>query len=271
MTDDKKIESPIISRLLRSESLLLGAIPFVGSLIAFAFESGYLSFYDVPSSLIQLDLVRVITASAVVTLFALVFGILMKFISLVVNGDNPVRKALVRPLSAALVFLPLVFFVPKIASMWWLLGIFFLVMATLELVPPLIKKEPGKSYLERLETQLSQDKEREDSLRVDTSPAGKIDRNFVTPLGMAFFGLLIVFSMGRYQAQTKDSYFVQKENPGLLFVASFGEVLVFKSFDQSTKRITRELRVLKLHEGTPVVLERLKTGVLEAYDPKSGN
>lgn len=103
---------PSAFRLLQSEGALLAAIPFAGSVIALAFEAGYLSFFDVPVTLLQLDFTRIVTASAVVALLSIFLLIPLTLVAAVARGPHPVRRALLKPLVHALFFGTIIYFTP---------------------------------------------------------------------------------------------------------------------------------------------------------------
>ena len=166
-------------------------------------------------------------------------------------------------------FFPLFYFIPKPSYYWGFFALFLSALVSIQLLPPIFKRQPGTTYFERLEKQLSDDKDKQgDETPKDLSLASKIDRYLLTPLGMVIFGLLIVGAMGRDLAQNREQHWVLKDSPNFLLVDSFGDIFVFKSFDLDSKHIGDEVRVLKLHEGTPVPLERRYTGILQGAEKK---
>lgn len=57
------MSNKVVIERLKSEGILLAIVPFLGSLTAFAFEAGYLSYYDVPYDVISISLYRVLAAT----------------------------------------------------------------------------------------------------------------------------------------------------------------------------------------------------------------
>jgi hypothetical protein len=139
--------------IIKSEGVLLAAIPFAGSLVAFAFESGYLSFYNVPISWIQIDLVKVITASCVVLFFSLGLYAFLIPAALIVSGKTLIHRALLEPLAYTLLLGPFIYFLPESASnsktyFWFGFGLVFITAK--QFLLPLSIRTPGMTYKERL-------------------------------------------------------------------------------------------------------------------------
>lgn len=256
-------------KIAKSEGFLLAIIPFFGSLITLAFEKGYLSFYDVPTGLIQLDLARVLSASAIVAVFLSIYFLLVNYTVLLVRGKHPVRRALTKPFAAILVVLPLFYFTPKPLHWWGYFCLYFILLLAIQFIPPLFNRQKGLKYFERLEMQVNGDDDMNNNAEPNTPPKGtKLERYLITPVATMLFLLLIVLSMGLDHARSQDKYWVLKDAPDFLLVANYGEVMIFKYFDKNTKTIGEEVRVLKIQEGVSINLIRCYTGPLEAAKRK---
>jgi hypothetical protein len=67
-----------------------------------------------------------------------------------------------------------------------------------------------------------------------------------------------VFQSGIATAKARKTQLVMKADQTLLFVEQYGDLLLFKRFDPATCQLLPEIQLLKVGEGTPLVLTRLQ-------------
>lgn len=254
---------PLAIRLLKTEGAFLAAIPFVGSLIALEYEEGYLSFFDVPTSVIQLDLIRIISISIVLAFMFFGLLLLLDLIVAVVDSKHPIRQALLTPLLFALILGIVLTLSSAPATKWWSLAIVVIVAGATEFVPPLFKKEAGTTYLERLSKSLSEETQR---MRAQSASTNKLTygRQLTNFVALTLFCMMIVFTLGHKEAENKSDYWVMANDPAKLFVRKYGDLLVFKSFDPQSKQVGSELSLLKLSDSRPIILKKIHTEKLQA-------
>lgn len=234
-------------RIINSEATWLAAVPFVGSLVSLAFEAGYLSFYGVPITFVHLDLPQVAAASVLVAFVAAMLAFCSEMLFAIVRGDHPLRQALVLPLFRGLFFFPFVLLSPFPAIKWiYFLG-FVLALALLELVPPIFSRR-NESYLVRLADQNKANRDAEKKEEPFMEHAKGI-------FGLVMMAGFLVFLIGFNYASDKERYFVTDDGDKIM-VANYGDLIVFKSFDQVTNRIGTELTIMKLDSGRVDLKER---------------
>lgn len=254
---------PLAIRLIKSEGAFLAAIPFAGSLIALEFEKGYLFFFDVPINIIQLDFIRIATVSGIITFFFFIFLLLLDIIVLIVNGPHPIRRALLRPLVFGLILGVALYISPAPSIKWWSLVIIVIVAGAVDLIPPLFKRAEGETYLERLSNELSMD---EKNTEAQSTKVYKLTygRQLISFVAITVFGMMMVFSIGQNEAKNQSSYWVMANDQSKLLIRNYGELLVFKSFDPTSKQIGEELFLLKFSDSSPIILKKVHTGELAA-------
>lgn len=246
-----------LSKFLTKDAVVLALIPLAGSLISVTFEAGYLSFYGAPATLVHLDLPQIVTASLFV---AVVLAVLIAFFEIViaiVRGKHPVRRSLASPLSVALFGGPFIAFIHWPSTKWWWFFGFILILAILELIPPLFAG--SGSYVDRLSAKVASDDRHLNDM------SGKEDRNlsFIkTALAFLIFGSFLVYLVGRDYAEKKSGYFVLDGSNDIL-VTNYGDVMVLKSYNPTTKEIGNDLLLMKV-DSSKVRLSYVFTGPLLA-------
>ncbi|WP_180124939.1 hypothetical protein [Rhodoferax sp. BLA1] len=244
---------------------MLALIPFLGSLLALTYEAGYLSFYDVPITLVQLDFVRIVRASAVVGFFALLYLLSFVLVGLFVQGKHPVRRAFGLPFAQALLLVPIFLVIPGPVTRWWVLAGLMILSAAVNLVPPLFRGIPGTTYTQRLSSMLAKERVASDTYKQERPIAYAVNNRLLVPLGVLFFATLIVFAMGRNSASEKTVHWLTKEQPRWLLVANYGDTLVLRSYDVTTRQVGPELRLAKATEVPSIVLVRERTGIVRPH------
>ena len=195
-----------LASALRSEGIVLAIIPFVGSLVALTYETGYLSFFDVPATFVQLDFVRIVTASAGVALFVAAYLVALVFAALVVQGPNPLRRALALPLSAAFLLGPIFLLTPGPPGRWLVLAGLMVLSILGYLIPPLFSRRSGTTYMQRLSADLDSERPARDDQK--TKDSSTTYNKMIFPLSVLFFVTLAVFSLGRNAAAEATTHWV---------------------------------------------------------------
>ncbi len=142
---------------LLTEGAVLAGVPVFASLVAYLYEFGFLSFYKVPPSFIQLDFTRILTATAVVLLAIVLFLMLLTTAADVSSGRHPLVRALGRALVLSLVWLPFFVLMPEAPHRWYGFGILFSLPLLEQLVSALLIRDKGLTYAERLAVSETQD------------------------------------------------------------------------------------------------------------------
>lgn len=245
--------------LLR-EGIILAAIPFFGSIVAFLFEIGKLSVYDVPVTYIQLDFTRIVIASAAVAFASLLIFLLWTL------GIGFRKKAHPFAWVVSKVIMLFVFFgtflVLSRASheawlvMWAMIGL----LALFDLLPPLFRWKTGKPYWDRLRNDLIAERLQNSAPEANKTFADKI----LGPLSLLLFGSLFVVMVGNYLERDKTTYWFLDESPNYIVVTNYGDMIVAKSIDRSTGQIGNSLLVIKNSESHAVKMTRLPLPVLKS-------
>lgn len=260
MNDQAQKTGMSLASALRSEGIVLAIIPFVGSIVALTYEAGYLSFFDVPATFVQLDFVRIVTASAVVAFFFVSYLVTLAFAGFVVQGRNPLRRALAQPLSAAFLLAPIILLAPGPPGRWVVLAGLMVFSFLGYLIPPIFSRRRGTTYMQRLSADIDNEESARDGQRTKVTSATY--NRIIFPSSVVFFVTFAVFSLGRNVAAEATTHWVTKESQPWLFVRSYGDTFILKSIDSSTTQIGSELRLLAPENSAAATLVRKDTGKL---------
>lgn len=237
---------------LKSEGLLLAVIPFIGTLIGFIYEAGYLSFYDVPISVVRMDFGRIITSTMLVFLFLMLWFIGLHFSLSLPTSTNVIKRALFKPILRLLIFVPFFYLIPDIPYGGLILGGGFILLVLVRLIPPVFHRKTGTSYTERLSLYIVETEATEHKIDIKIS-----DIFFLILIASA-----LVFGIGRNAGIKKEYYWVPEKFPNMLVVGFYGDTAVLKEFDDSFKVIKKKMILIdnKSEEGYAYL--KVKTGML---------
>jgi hypothetical protein len=250
-----------LKRLL-TEGAFLAAVPVVASLVAYLYEFGYLSFYQAPPAFIQLDITRILTATAVVLIAIMMFLMLLASAADVAAGKHPFKRAIGRSLLFSVVLLPFFALLPNTAHNWIVFAVLSALPLLAELLPPLFERKTGLKYSERLaaaeENQIGPNKRAQ-----YTTISQALGKWVVVPVGSVFFAGFLVVLLGDVWARNKTVYWVLADQPDTFLVAHYGDVVLLKRVNLATRQITNELVVQKIGDSTPLKLKQVTLGELK--------
>jgi hypothetical protein len=240
--------------VLESDTALLAALPFFGSLLAFVYEIGYFSYFNVPADLIRVDFNRIIVAMFSVVLALWVISYILVFIREELD-KGPLRRALKTPAIAALTPALLLYIVPGPPERWWWVPIIFLLISGFAYVSPLLTRSGGESYIDRLR------KETEEELR-DTGPSSSFMKELIV-FSLLAFG--IVFSLGRHDAEGTVDYCVLDD--GMVVIRNYGDMVIMRKFDQRRRVLSGNIVVRKFDAGQSFSFSLKAIGPLPSPNP----
>lgn len=242
---------------LKSESYLLAIIPFFGSFLAFIFEVGYLQYYEVPITLIQLDFTRIVTASGCIALGLSVIIILFEFAINIGKGSHPLHKFISHTLLICILIGGFLIVSPGSPNKWWFIvaAVCYQVVFKLIWIPP--KTTKSETYWDRVSSAINSNDNK------SKAAESGVDLDFKTLFGLIFFGSIWVSFLGMSWAGDKTFYWVLDDQPDMILVANYGETLIFKKIILSTNEITDYLELHKINESTPIKMSYTQIGKLK--------
>ncbi len=242
--------------ILRSEGILLAAIPFAGSLIAFCFEVGYLSYFDVPAEYIEVGFNRIFVATSILSLPVALLWIYLAQIIRFYEATDPLWHVIAR--SMVYTLMPLIVALILRWSLFMPLGMFAIFVAAY-LIPPALKPHREISYWERVRSEI---KNEGNMPRMKKSRSGQFADILFIPLTVIFFLSAFCGYLGYSAASVATWHWVLEENPQSIVVRKYGDLFILKQFDPASRTLGDSIQLRKLGDGNEIRLKKVEVGEL---------
>jgi hypothetical protein len=238
-----------------TDSLLIAGISIAGSATTFVYEAGKLAFYDIPSTYVQLDLTRILTAAAAVGLIG-TFVVLLVITSLAPSlHKHPVGEVLGKGLFVMALFSPFLVFAHAPWYAWLALFSGAVAYSFLPLLLLISRTDPRPFWDRVVEFNRS-------SVRDSSKPLPLLQTYIALPITGLLFLAALVSSIGRYMAAEETAFWVLEENPRMIVVTNYGDTLLLKEVDRDSNRMTDVIEVRKLQDDAPTRMRYVQLGKL---------
>lgn len=254
-TGESSGKEPLLKKIkgnVLSEGGMLTVIPFLGSLLALVFETSYLAFYGVPLNIIKLDFVKVISATAFISIYLMAAFLCLLVARKIIRGKHPLRKAALIP-TAVVLSVGFLAFIFKIPNKTLLLTSIFIALYLTVLIIPTFKIKGNKKYIEKL------DDYTDDLAKSDS----EIKVTVFDKAALLVMATVFVVSAANDRASSKEKYWTPADNPNRVIVEIYDDLAVMKDIDPESKRLKPGVVLLKFSDSTPLNLERRKVGPLQ--------
>lgn len=226
-----------------SEGVLLALLSAGAYLLAYYYEKGYASAFNIPTSFINISLSSILTFGTIlVGLILFLMPFINFFFMVTVGRIHPALLRAIIPIAFIFIFLliQVYFFGFQTLRDWYLVLIYVVVFSLLQLAFPLIQS--GKTYVSKLEAQEKIDGEVVDAYALIQNKFGK-DSLLVI---IAFIlGMYIALSAGRAEAINQKDFLVTNSTPELVVLRIYGDNLICVPFDRITGEIEQNFSVIK--------------------------
>lgn len=250
-----------LTDIVKTEGFILATVPIMGTLSAIAFETGFLSFYDIPLELIEVSLPRIIWAIFITSfIVAFIWYLGSRFYAGFTSDSKRIRVIhtllLYAPLSLYLLWQVYSHPVLLAAFIWPL--IFALAYFSNWLYGPhgkLSKKYPnaaqayldGQKFSEKVE---------------------QYQLIFLAPFSAVLVCLFFFGAIGYWTARLERTAWILMENPSYILVRKYGDNYIFKNFDIKSMEIGNSLLVRRLDDGKSITLKKIKISELKSSTDK---
>ena len=255
--DSNKPSVSILERL-KGESYLLAIAPFIGSYLAFVYEVGYLSHYEVPITFIQLDFTRIITATAVtIVSFTGLFYFLKTAVDIGKEGQHPLYKIISQILFVCIFVSCFLYLLPGHPEKWWFILAYISYQILFKLILTIPKNSESENYWDRVSLAISSNSDRH------KKSESEVFFDFTTSLILIFYGSFLVGLLGNNLAAEKTFYWTLDDQQDMILIANYNDTLIFKKIILSTNEITDYLELHKINEATPIKMSHTQIGKLK--------
>ncbi len=227
---------------LITEGLLIGYISALGYLSAFCFEKGYLAYFNIPSSLIQINL-----TSILICIFAVAGGLLIPFFILQlfsIMGIFTIKNALGRSIRkiSILSILTLVYLsASKFKNVGLPLGALGLYWF-FEFIFPLITQRKKKTMEEKLLAQ----EQIENTVSGNVPVANFIGRYKIIAIYL-YIGVILIgisYIAGQAQAKEENIFLIPDQKVNMVVIKSYENYHIVLGYDPLTKLTDNSFSIL---------------------------
>lgn len=274
-------ESKGIKPKLISGVILSGFLTFYAYYFTYLYESGYSSYFQVPSSFIEVGLSEVL--KVIFILFPIVMFIFLG-IDVAISAsisENPIWRELVRYIIPFFIFVltPQIFDLPMYLKVSGIIAFILLIIG--ELIFPLISMSKRVKGLKR-KLEILQSVNESRKKKFDFFRGGFIDL-FMEQIGIITF-IIICFllvslqfteKIGIHRAKRQEEFMVIKSVPELVVLHKYSDHFICAPFDKEKKKIEKRFYIktidLIAEKGFEIVTEDigpLKVSSEKAISPQ---
>lgn len=236
---------------IKSEGVILAVIPFLGSLAAFAFEVGYLSYYDVPFDVINLSFYRILASTLWLSLgMAIAWIFLSKAIAIFMSPNQAIKNLFLLVMAIAFTVLAIKtiefnkFFliaiagaiIPTVASLFaWTFG----------------ENSPFREKISKTIVQAVKDGEE------IAERSQKISNIYLMPFALIATLLVIVSCLGFLVAKIHTNTWVLDDQPTFILVRKYDQSYIFKEYNPKTSMIDGRVLITTIEENKKISIRRI--------------
>lgn len=256
MTDNK------ISKFL-SEGLIIAGITLFSYLVAFSYQAGYASYFQIPLQFITISITTIFISFAYVLGIAVGAYYIFSLIWIFTPKDNDPVSFSIRKLVIVFIF-ELFIFIPFTKFNWTTVILFFsilIIFIFFEFIFPLItQRKSDNTYAEKLIAQ----EEIEIYFQKNTL-VSEIDKRFgrwfVTSLLYVLLALGYSYAVGYNKAESKEYFYVTDKDTVIL--AIYNDLLITSKYDRKTKTLNGISNLTKIDQTKNIEISKEKTGKLK--------
>lgn len=241
-----------------SETLLVASTPLFGYILAFFYEIGYANAVGIPQYLIIISLTQILIASLAIISLAISLLFFWNCFYRPSLSSKPLRKIkqlLLRISPFIFILSAYIFIFGEKWEEWILILFIFLIFLFIEFIFPLISQWKIKGYSKKLEAHLDASYNATTIFNIITDFL--ITKNFRFYIPLAFV-LILANPIGRSAALNQRYIYYHKNNPNLVLLRKYGDVLISAHYDPKTKCIKNELVLQKLSDSNPLSLVEME-------------
>lgn len=241
-----------------NESVFLAAIPVIGYWLAYLYQLGQMTYFDIPSMYVEININSVISAIAALLVVLMVFYILLESVYVLFIGRLP--RILKYSIFEAL-FMILFYWSCAIIFKWTLtkaivfglpiVGVFIFTNFFL----PLFSHKDVKGYVAKLEAQNNRDKDTPRIIKVLGDKIGQLGR-----YSLVLFYLLSYFAYfsGGYVASISSEFTIIKQTPELVVLKKYAENYIAADFDRKTNKVYSKYKLIPINQpGLEIAYENI--------------
>lgn len=231
------------SRLGITEGLLIAGVPVAGYWVAFLYELGYCTYFNIPLSFIEIGILNILVAIVGIAGVLLLISIHANMFYMLLSGiAQPISFSLLKIGTILILIsgyalvsrLPFVLFVIIVAIIIVLFGF-------LEFIFPLLTQRKVTGYLNKL---AAQEKTELEHKNIFNFVANSIGRKTVQIILVIFVLSFVAYFAGGYKAKTQRNFMVFVGNGEKVVLKAISGYLLVAEFDRPTKSLSSKFTLV---------------------------
>ena len=241
------------------EKAVWAAIPFAGYFLSYRYECGFCDAFKVPDYFVQVDLMGVLSFTALMVGWSFVLLSFWESLWELTNMPGATGPRLVRRYSPLVLLAVMLVFLapPKHVLTTAALGL-IVIIPLADAIRARLDPSPGKRFLEKMADG--------PPIHSIVSPFRFIHKQFgivaVALVTFVYSGAFFSFQMGHLSALTQTNFLVPSADTNSVVVRKYGDRLVCAVVDPKTKKVSGQFLILSSSSERGVKLESKNLGKL---------
>jgi len=251
-------------RRILGEAALLALATAAAYLLAFRYESGYASYFGIPTDLIAVDLRSLLLFGVGFVTLAVALLIAVNF--LVMTFPSKVHPALKRTLFtitffSIFCFIPVALYGIDHPEKWWWVLIIYILLLFFQLIYPVFAAKREHGYLNKLAAFHASADRRPD---LDTAAEARFGMSPVLLVSLFLIGIAIARIGGEATAMKRTSFLVLGSKPPRVVLRTYGDTLVCALADLERHEVIADFLLIKVGNNSyPLTLQDVGPLVLK--------
>lgn len=243
-----------------SETVLIAAASALSYAVAYAYRSGFASYFGLPPLLLTPTIGGILQAAAAVGILLLTFWNLLNSIWIFLPRKDSAVGRHVRRLLLMLLVMVLILY--SFLSFWWswvIIAAVLLVMGSLFFILPLITQRKIRGYENKL---LAQEKDEAAGITLIDEARQRIGKKTLSFIVASFVLLYFAYAVGNKAARDQEEYFVLADMPDYVVAAMDDDMIILVGYDRAAMTLQRAYIIRRLASETAWLLEKKHVGRL---------
>jgi hypothetical protein len=247
------------------DGLLVAIVLTAAYLIAFRYESGFASFFEIPKQLIEISLTTLLMLGAGSTLVIVWLTIAASDLWIIRRQAKHVLNLHLRMFGVYFstgVFIVWFFFNHHWIAWLVLLSATALIGVWTFFPPSLIFQQDQRRYLERYNA-LARRRFKKHENSLSSAIEQRWGKDVVTIFWFFLGGLGLAWWAGNFQASHQEEYYVLDAQPERVVLRFYGDMLITAPFNRDSRQVERQIIIQRTGERMTSQLHKEKIGPLK--------
>lgn len=245
-----------LNKQLGVDAILIGIIPFAGSVVALAYECGYLLYFDIPFNLARLELKTILVAIVMTVLWVFVFWVpCLIVIYGLLDSPSPFKRKMAHCFSYSMGFSIFLFCVPSPIFHRLLIFVFVAIGCGVYML--------GLFFLDRRQEAAASAGSRGEQIAHEAREDGELILSLFDIRLVAFYSIVMgAFVAGSATAEMTEEFLVTDK--GAVVIRLYDDLVVTRNYDNERNVFVEPFSIQKVGDGRPQAFSKRKFKSVQA-------